>query len=884
MTGPRPVPCPRAGCSGAVMVTGFCDTCHRRPPAAPTPTPPRSAAPRPPAAPPTAPATMPTPPTVPDPTAPDRAAPGRTATRPDPAGPDPAGPHPAGPGAAAGAGTEAGPGPEPYAPGGNAAALDRDGLVLLPHVPAPDPAAAAGTTARPPTGGRRCGFQNCAGTIGIGYDGEPAPDHGFCPECGRPYSFEPRLRPGDEVGGHYRVLGYLAAGGLGWVYLAEDTEVPDHLVVLKGLINTSDAVARRAAVEERRSLTTLHHRDIVRIITFVQHQAPGEDEPTGYIVMEYIAGRSLAWIRYAPEEELTAVFGRPFGIDHVVTYGCKILGALEYLHEQGLLYCDMKPDNVIHYGRDIKVIDLGAVRRVDDRTSGLVYTRDYAPPKRERDQRGFRIDTDLYTVGRTLQALATRTAPAPGLAARSFDALVRRATHPDPAARFTSAAEMSRQLWEVLREHQALTWHEPYPERSTRFTPTAVLFGAALGTVPALEHWTADRGAPTTRPHPAPHPTPGPASGPAPGGPSGVGPGRAPGAVPGGTGSAADDPPPPPPLPLAPPDPREAARGLPVPIPDPGDPAAVLLAGLAADSPARIAEQARRDPALATAETALWLCRAYARAGDPAEAGRWLRTARGLGAGEYDWRVSWHRGLLRLTEGRVREAEEEFAAVYAALPGEWAPKLALGHCAEYLTADEPGTGGHEDYYEAVWQRDRTQGSAAFGLVRARLRRGDRQGALAVLDRVPTTSRHHDAARVAAVRVLAGRLPDGGPTADTLREAVVRLDALGRAGERDGAWDRLVTEVRENALAFRPPGGWGPGFPAGELLGPRDDERALRDLLSRSLRNLADQAQDGDTRGDLLDRAYAALPEPRLRLVPTRWRRRRTPTTRTPTAT
>ncbi|GGP87774.1 serine/threonine-protein kinase [Streptomyces roseolilacinus] len=758
MTTPAPTPCTRAGCTGTLMVTGFCDTCHRLPPALAAPAP-----------------------TVPEP-------PPFAPTAPEPAAPRPAAP--------------AGPAP-----------LDRDGLVLLPHITAPDPGVAAGTTARPPTGGRRCGFENCTGTIGIGYDGGPAPDHGFCPECGRPYSFEPRLRPGDTVGGHYRVLGYLAAGGLGWVYLAEDTKVPDHLVVLKGLINTSDAVARRSAVEERRSLTTLHHRDIVRIITYVQHQAPGDDEPTGYIVMEYIAGRSLAWIRYASDEELTETFGRPFGIDHVLTYGCKILGALEYLHDQGLLYCDMKPDNVIHYGRDIKVIDLGAIRRVDDRASGLVYTRDYAPPKRERDRRGFHVDTDLYTVGRTLQALATRATPASGLAARSFDALVRRATHPEPAARFASAAEMSRQLWEVLREHQALTWHEPYPERSTRFAPTAALFGSALGTPPDLGHWTAAPDGPRT-------------------------------------------------LPVRAPDPREAARGLPVPLPDPDDPAAALLAGLAARSPGRIAEQAAHDPAFGTVETALWLCRAYADRGAPGEAERWLGTAGRLGADEYDWRIPWHRGLLRLAEGQVRAAEEEFAAVYAALPGEWAPKLALGYCAEYLDADEQRT---RDYYEAVWQRDRTQGSAAFGLVRVHLRRGDRRGAVAVLDEVPTTSRHHDAARVAAVRVLAGRLPGGGPTAADLRGAADRLAESARTGEDAAARARLVTEVRENALACRPPGGWGIGFPAGEVLGPEDSVPALSGLLSRSLRALADQAHDGDLRGDLLDRSYAVLPPPRLRL-------------------
>lgn len=226
----------------------------------------------------------------------------------------------------------------------------------------------------------------------------------------------------------------------------------------------------------------------------------------------------------APDEELAELFGEPFGIDHVLTYGCKILGALEYLHDQGLLYCDMKPENVIHYGREIKVIDLGAVRRIDDGATGLVYTPRFAPPRRERESRGFAVDTDLYTVGRTLQALAARTAPAAGLAARSFDRLIGRATHDEPAARFTSAPQMSRQLWEVLREHRALSGHEQYPERSTRFEPNAVLFGAALGTVPSPAHWT------------------------------------------GRTGEA------PPDLAIGPPGPQEAARGLPVPIPDPRTP------------------------------------------------------------------------------------------------------------------------------------------------------------------------------------------------------------------------------------------------------------------------------------------------------------------------
>lgn len=313
------------------------------------------------------------------------------------------------------------------------------------------------------------------------------------------------------------------------------------------------------------------------------------------------------------------------------------------------------------------------------------------------------------------------------------------------------------------RGPEALGGRGPYPERSTRFEPTAAVFGAALGTVPALRWWT-----------------------------------RRPG---GG----------PPELPAGAPEPRATARALPVPLPDAADPATVLLGGLAADTPDRIAERAEGDPALRTVETALWLCRAYLDAGNAARAEEWVARAKGW-SGDYDWRIFWHRGLVHLTRGAVGKAEDEFAATYAALPGEAAPKLALGYCAEYLAErlretgvrepDLPGkdlrapdgqaagsdtgrpdaTPGDprarqadpqaaerararetqaEEFYEAVLRRDPTQGSAAFGLARVRLRRDGRRRAVEVLDGVPTTSRHYDAARVAAVRILAGRLP-GGP--------------------------------------------------------------------------------------------------------------------------
>ena len=850
MSAPR---CNRPGCTGAISVTGFCDRCFLRPlpegdsrAQASVPAPSADATLSDPATSPLVPAAAATgtgagtgatsvPPGA-------RAAPG---TRPEPAESGAA--RASVPAAAA----WPGPPPQPSAPPPAAAGpgdLDDDGLVVLPRIAAPDQARVVSTTARPPAGGRRCGVRNCMGTIGKGYGGRPAPDTGFCPECGAPYSFRPGLRPGDRVGEHYRVLGYLATGGLGWIYLAEDLRAKDHRVVLKGLINRGDEAARRNAEKELKRLTTLHHRDIVSIITHVRHQGAEDPEPTGYIVMEYVEGRSLHDLVVASESERQALLGGPLTIEHVITYGCKILGALEYLHGRGLLYCDMKPDNVIHYDRQIKIIDLGAVREIDDRTGPAVFHPHFAPPKRERDSRGFHVDTDLFTVGRTLQVLAASATPATGLAARSFDRLVRRATHDDPAARFTSAAVMSHQLWEVLREHRALAWHETYPERPTTFEPTAALFGASLGTIPELRHWTRR------------------------------------------TGTA------PPDLDLSLPAPAEVAGALPVPLPDPGDPAAAGLSRLAAGSPGRIAGRVAQDPELQTVEVALWLCRAFLGGRDVgrrqptrpdrpavpgprpqiAQAEAWLeRAARWLGprAAAYDWRLAWHRGVLELARGQVTAAEAGFAAAYDALPGEWAPKLALGYCLEHrCTAQPRGPGGGngdrradrvraeqdaEAYYEAVWQRDRTQASAAFGLVRLRLRRGDRPAAVTVLDGVPSTSRHYDTARIAAVRILAGRLCGRPPDVAHLTDAARRLADLRLDGHEPR--DRLTTELRETAALCRPPGGWGPKLLAEPLFGGVDTARALRRLLHESLRDLARQSTDPEECADLLDAAYAVRP-------------------------
>jgi serine/threonine-protein kinase PknG len=230
-------------------------------------------------------------------------------------------------------------------------------------------------------------------------------------------------------------------------------------------------------------------------------------------------------------------------------------------------------------------------------------------------------------------------------------------------------------------------------------------------------------------------------------------------------------------------------------------------------------------------------------------------------AADHDWRVAWHHGLLALAKDQITDAQSKFDDVYRALPGEDAPKLALGFCYERSKPDDA-----QQYFEAVWRRDHSQASAALGLARICLQCGDRKGAVAILDEVPEVSKHYYAARIAAVRILAGRLATGPgnglPTVNDFSAVVSRLGALHLdGGDKDGAArDRLTAAVREIALAWvRETGGDG-RLDGRDILGKPVCERGLRELLERSFRSLAArQAHDSNDHGVLIDLANAVRP-------------------------
>jgi serine/threonine-protein kinase PknG len=330
------------------------------------------------------------------------------------------------------------------------------GLTSVPPAPPVDPSKAINPHPEVPESKRSC--SKCGNAIGRSRDGVPGRTEGFCPQCGQEYSFTPKLQPGDIVAGQYEMVGCLAHGGLGWIYLAKDNNVSDRWVVLKGLLNSGDPDALAAAIAEQQFLAQVEHPLIVEIYNFVTH------EGAGYIVMEYVGGQSLKQVL---KERMRANGGAydPLPIDQALAYLIEVLPAFQYLHDLGLVYCDFKPDNMIQVGDAMKLIDLGGVRRIDDLESAIYGTIGYQAP--EVAQVGPSIASDIYTIGRTLLVLCMEFRGYQGTYLHSLPPvestplfaqndslywLIAKCCEPDPADRFASADELRTQMLGVLRE------------------------------------------------------------------------------------------------------------------------------------------------------------------------------------------------------------------------------------------------------------------------------------------------------------------------------------------------------------------------------------------------------------------------------------------------
>jgi serine/threonine-protein kinase PknG len=686
------------------------------------------------------------------------------------------------------------------------------GLVELPPLPEPDPDSLVLPPEKAVVPEKRRICNGCDRAVGQRRGTQAGLTSGYCPSCGKPFSFVPALVAGDVLGGgRYEVIGPLEPGGVNWVYLAKDTDLEDRRVVLKGLINPDDPHASVASVAERRYLIMLDHRNIVRILDFTSYADPTTGSAVDYIVMEFVGGRTLQKIR---RDAINGAY--PMPVDNVIAYGLAVLGAFDYLHGRGYLYCDLKPDNVIHGGQRVRLIDLGAVRAVKDRTSPTWGVEPFQVSDAEIGNNGLTVQSDLYSVGQTLKNLFGGSVDDPLLRVGttpiaagidSFRKVIDRAILTDWNARFDSAADMAEQLVGALRQIKALRGDPLPPQPSRLFAPAGELLDAGLSTVPDLDRWTTEAASPTIL---------------AAGVPMALG------------------------LPMA----ATVAVGLPDPLTDPNDPAAADLGAVSASNPQRLL--AELDKLGHTVETALWRCRAHLTLPNLLGAQQDLDAARSLARNRHNWRIDWHAGLLALANAKNARAQAAFQSVHRAVPGELPPRLALGYCAESM-------GDHAEadkHYRTVWQTDRTQVSAAFGLVRIALHGGNRDGAVKVLDEVPRLSRHYDSAQIAAVQARIGNFRGTeAPVGADLLDAARRWEDL---AVDEAARQRLAALLQQAAVPRATEPSWANTRPVdavvAALFGSPITGPGIRTRFESSLKQLARQARNADQHGTLVDLA------------------------------
>ena len=440
----------------------------------------------------------------------------------------------------------------------------------------------------------------------------------------------------------------------------------------------------------------------MRIYNFVEHLDQRTGSLDGYIVMEYVGGKSLKDI--ANERRTPDGRRDPLPVEQACAYGIEALEALGHLHSRNLLYCDFKVDNAIQQHDQLKLIDMGAVRRMDDDESAIYGTVGYQAP--EVAEQGPSVASDLYTVARTLAVLTfdfqgytnvfADSLPDPDhievfRSYESFYRLLVRATDPDPERRFASARGDGRAADGRAAGGRRAPDGRPRPALSTLFgpelgwrTPQLLAERAAGDSVRCWARAGAAAGAP-------------------PGGrPCRR---RAPLAPPQGPPATPRRPLP---LPLPAPSrrwhPGHRPR-LPVPRVDPGDPNAGFLAGLLAVRARRAAGRAARPRPPTRVELRLRGLRARLETGRSGAGRRGRRGADAVWRPRHpdDWRVVWYRGLARWSTGDHETAALSFDAVYDAFPGEPAPKLALGICAEVLGQLDNAA----EYYRLVWATDRS---------------------------------------------------------------------------------------------------------------------------------------------------------------------------------
>jgi len=214
--------------------------------------------------------------------------------------------------------------------------------------------------------------------------------------------------------GPYRILRVLGEGGMGTVYLAEQTEPIRRRVALKVVklgMDTNQVLARFN--HERQSLALMEHSGIARIL-----DAGASARGRPFFVMDYIEGASIT--AHCDRHQLTTV--------QRLELFLPVCRAVQHAHNKGIIHRDLKPSNVlvtVEDGKPVpKVIDFGIARAVDRGDGGntlatelgqMVGTPEYASPEQADVVSGeIGAATDVYALGVVLYELLIGAVPFDG--------------------------------------------------------------------------------------------------------------------------------------------------------------------------------------------------------------------------------------------------------------------------------------------------------------------------------------------------------------------------------------------------------------------------------------------------------------------------------------
>jgi tetratricopeptide (TPR) repeat protein len=294
------------------------------------------------------------------------------------------------------------------------------------------------------------------------------------------------MAPPTTLHDRYDLIRPLARGGMAMVYLAREVDTGREVALKRLELPEGARLAdwRLRFQQEFHTAARLRHPHLVATWDY----ADGKDG-VPFFTMEYLPGPGLEELIPIAPERLTPMLPG-------------LLQALAYLHHQGLVHCDLKPEN-IRLGADggIRLMDLGLITRAGQPAPGIQGTFPYLPPEVIRrapiDRR-----SDLYALGAVLyHLLAGRPvfegdpravltghldrAPEPLRRLRpevpeALETLVMRLLAKDPLSRFQSADEVLRFLGEAIdAEDDQTLFHPPLVGRSFELAELDAALGRA---------------------------------------------------------------------------------------------------------------------------------------------------------------------------------------------------------------------------------------------------------------------------------------------------------------------------------------------------------------------------------------------------------------------